>query len=212
MERIRRHVSYANVAATLALVLAMSGGAVAATGGFASGGTLRACANEEGRLKLLKSGEHCRRGTKSVSWNQTGPAGAPGVKGAIGASGPAGATGAQGGQGRQGTALAYAHVTAGASLDTANSSGVVDVKREEGFNKGYYCLYGNFTPHVATASIDYDENTGHEIAQDLGFSGSAVSGCPASGTGAPVRAAVLVRDYTSTVGALTDAGFYIIFD
>jgi hypothetical protein len=31
MERIRRHLSYANVAATLALVFAMSGGAIAAT-------------------------------------------------------------------------------------------------------------------------------------------------------------------------------------
>jgi hypothetical protein len=42
MQWIKRHISYANVAATLALVLAMSGGAVAATGGFSSGATLKA--------------------------------------------------------------------------------------------------------------------------------------------------------------------------
>ena len=44
MERITRHLSYANVAATLALVFAMSGGAIAATGGFSGGGKLQACA------------------------------------------------------------------------------------------------------------------------------------------------------------------------
>src|SRR5665647_3638988 len=86
MERIRRHLSYANVAATLALVFGMSGGAIAATGGFSSGGTLRACANEEGGLKLLQAGKRCKRGQKTVSWSQTGPAGANGAAGATGAT------------------------------------------------------------------------------------------------------------------------------
>jgi hypothetical protein len=102
MERIRGHLSYANVAATLALVFAMSGGAIAATGGFSSGGTLKACVNREGRLKLLKSGEHCKRGTKTVSWNQVGPAGAPGAPGAAGPAGQKGADGIKGVQGPEG--------------------------------------------------------------------------------------------------------------
>jgi hypothetical protein len=93
MARIRAHVTYANVAATLALVLAMSGGAIAATGGFASGGTLRACVNDEGRLKLLEAGKRCGKGKKTVSWNQNGPAGS---KGATGAPGTAGANGING--------------------------------------------------------------------------------------------------------------------
>jgi len=87
MERIRRHLSYANVAATLALVLAMSGGAIAATGGFTSGATLRACANEEGAIRLLKPGKTCRKGQKTVAWNMTGPAGATGAPGTAGATG-----------------------------------------------------------------------------------------------------------------------------
>jgi hypothetical protein len=99
MERISKHLSYANVAATLALVFAMSGGAIAATGGFSSGGSLRACANAEGRIKLLKSSEHCKRGQKSVSWNQVGPAGAKGASGPQGVGGPQGASGPQGAQG-----------------------------------------------------------------------------------------------------------------
>jgi hypothetical protein len=102
MKRIRGHLSYANVAATLALLFAMSGGAIAATGGFSSGGTLKACVNGEGRLKLLKAGEHCKHGTKTVSWNQVGPAGATGAPGATGAAGPAGLKGADGTKGVQG--------------------------------------------------------------------------------------------------------------
>jgi hypothetical protein len=102
MEGIGRHVSYANVAATLALVFAMSGGAIAASGGFSSGGQLQACVNEEGVLKLLKGGKKCKKGQKAVSWNQTGPAGTPGAKGVVGAPGATGATGADGATGAEG--------------------------------------------------------------------------------------------------------------
>lgn len=76
MDGMRRYLSYANVAATLALVLAMSGGAIAATRGFSSGGKLHACVNGEGGLRLLKPGKHCTRGQQAIGWNQEGPAGA----------------------------------------------------------------------------------------------------------------------------------------
>lgn len=99
MERIRRRISYANVAATMALVLAVSGGAYAATGGFSSGGTLHACVNEEGVIRLIKPGKKCKRGQTAVSWNQTGPAGAPGATGAMGAAGAPGTPGAKGAAG-----------------------------------------------------------------------------------------------------------------
>ena len=66
MERIRRHLSYANVAATLALVFAMTGGAIAATGGFSSSGKLQACVGSGGTLKLLKSGQRCHHGQQKV--------------------------------------------------------------------------------------------------------------------------------------------------
>lgn len=103
MERMRRRFSYANVAATLALVFAMSGGAIAATGGFASsGGELQACVKEDGSLKLLKPGKKCKKGQKAVSWGQTGPAGPRGATGATGATGPAGAAGAPGAKGTDG--------------------------------------------------------------------------------------------------------------
>jgi hypothetical protein len=102
MNGIKRHLSYANVAATLALVFAMSGGAIAASGGFSSGGTLQACVNGDGSLKLLKPGKHCARGQKTVAWNQQGPAGPAGKAGAAGAGGATGAVGGTGPQGKEG--------------------------------------------------------------------------------------------------------------
>src|SRR5664280_2034745 len=102
MERIKRHLSFANVAAGLALLFSMSGGAIAATGGFSSSGTLKACVNEEGAIRLLKPGKGCKKGQKAVSWNQVGPAGAKGVAGAPGTAGATGATGATGASGVQG--------------------------------------------------------------------------------------------------------------
>jgi hypothetical protein len=217
MERITRHVSYANVAATLALVFAMSGVGYAASGGFTSGGKLQACVNEEGTLKLLKAGKHCQKGQKSVSWGQVGPAGTKGATGAAGASGATGASGANGGpggqgaQGPQGTAIAYAHVRQNATLDASNSSGVVDVERDTETATGAYCLYGNFTPHVASALIDWDEAVGTDVVQEIGFSSDATFGCPSSPTGAPVRAWVVVRSY-APAAELMNAGFFITFN
>ena len=90
MERIRQHLSYANVTATLALVFAMSGGAIAATGGFTSASSsIKACVGGNGVLKL-QAGKKCKSGQKVVSWNQQGQAGA---QGSPGATGPQGAPG-----------------------------------------------------------------------------------------------------------------------
>jgi hypothetical protein len=96
MDRIRRHLSYANVAATLALVFAMTGGAIAATGGFTSGGKLQACVGSGGTLKLIKGGQRCHHGQQKVAWNQTGPQGPVGPTGPTGPTGPSGLTGQTG--------------------------------------------------------------------------------------------------------------------
>lgn len=164
MKRIRTHFSYANVAATLAVLFAMSGGAIAATGGFSSGGTLRGCVNEEGGLKLLKSGGHCRRGLKSVAWNVTGPAGRAGANGAAGAAGAAGAQGKEGAAGKEGkagpegqpgTARAYADVSATGAIVASRSKNVVSTSKA---SEGIYCVTLpssiDAKSAVAVASID----------------------------------------------------------
>ena len=121
MKRIAEHLSYANVAATLALVLAMSGGAVAATGGFTGGGKLEACVSQEGGLKLLKPGKKCKKGQSSISWNEIGPRGPAGVQGPAGAAGAVGAAGAPAAS----TVTLWAEVDASGHL--VASSGVTNV-------------------------------------------------------------------------------------
>lgn len=93
-----------NALGALALFVALGGTSYAATGGFTSGGQLRACVGESGGLTLLKAGKNCKRGQKSVSWSQTGPAGVKGASGPAGAAGAAGPAGAsvQGPQGAPG--------------------------------------------------------------------------------------------------------------
>ena len=99
-----------NAIGALALFVALGGTGYAATGGFNQGGTLKACVNGEGRLKVVGSGTHCHKGQKPVSWNQTGPkgaTGAAGANGAPGAQGPQGAHGAQGIEGPQGPSQVF---------------------------------------------------------------------------------------------------------
>jgi hypothetical protein len=122
----------------VALLFALSGGAIAATGGFSSGGKLQACVNEEGGLKLLKPGKHCRRGLKTVAWNlagrtgakvATGAAGAPGAKGLQGLQGSAGA---KGDPGANGTARAFGVIASTGAVVPANTTGLTSSKVGEG--------------------------------------------------------------------------------
>ena len=85
-----------NAPGALALFVALGGVSYAATGGFVSGGQLKACVNGGGSITLLNSGKHCKGGQKQIAWNQTGPAGPQGQPGAAGATGAPGATGATG--------------------------------------------------------------------------------------------------------------------
>jgi hypothetical protein len=83
LSKIRRRVTYANVAATLALVFAMSGGAYAAT-----------------HYKITSKAQISPKVLKTLK----------GAKGGRGPAGPAGAAGAAGAPGAAGTALAWATV------------------------------------------------------------------------------------------------------
>jgi hypothetical protein len=89
VERVLRYLGN-NALGALALFVVLGGTTYAATGGFVSGGQLRACVNEGGSITLMKAGKKCKHGQKPIAWNQTGPKGAPG---APGATGPAGANG-----------------------------------------------------------------------------------------------------------------------
>ena len=87
--------TYANVTATLALFVALGGGAYAATGGFvAPGGAVKLCVARNGSVNVARVGRRCRRGTATVTVNQRGVQGSRGPAGPKGARGPQGATGA----------------------------------------------------------------------------------------------------------------------
>ena len=101
---MRKRLSYANVTATLALVFAMSGGALAAN------------------HYLITSTKQIN---PSVLKKLTGKAGAPGSAGATGATGPGGATGpagATGGTGKEGPAGARSRLISRVNLFGAGSA------------------------------------------------------------------------------------------
>jgi hypothetical protein len=87
---IRARLTYANVAATLALILALGGGAFAATSFVGPKGQIRACVGKKGKLTLAKAGKGCGKGKRAVVWNQKGVAGPRGVAGPPGSPGSPG--------------------------------------------------------------------------------------------------------------------------
>jgi hypothetical protein len=103
-----------NAIGVVALFLAIGGTGYAATGGFSQGGKLTGCANSAGELRLLKSGKHCRRGQKTVTWNATGPQGPRGSQGPAGAPGGPGLSNAYEASRSAGPLIA----TEGATLET----------------------------------------------------------------------------------------------
>ncbi len=101
-QKLRNYLSYANVAATLALVFALTGGAFAATS-HSSGGSasFKATASATPVATVAKTKKKAApRSTRGPA----GPKGATGATGTTGATGPAGATGPGGSQGSQGPA------------------------------------------------------------------------------------------------------------
>jgi hypothetical protein len=87
-----RHLTYANVTATIALFVALGGGAIAATSLVGRDGKISACVKSRtGSVRLVASSRKCRKGERKVTWNQKGQPGQAGDRGLPGPStGPAG--------------------------------------------------------------------------------------------------------------------------
>lgn len=105
--RVRAGLSFANVTALAALVLAMAGGAYAVTGA-GTAATLHGCVSRRtGALRIIGSGRPCHRrrrqhgrvidpGEYAIAFNVQGPPGVPGTPGPAGPAGTPGAAGAPG--------------------------------------------------------------------------------------------------------------------
>ncbi len=93
LNRVRSHLSYANVVATGALFVALGGGAYGLTGVPDRNGVYRACADDKtGALRAVANTSSCRKaktvkrgkrriripGESAIAWNQQGKPGAPG--------------------------------------------------------------------------------------------------------------------------------------
>jgi hypothetical protein len=105
MRLIRRHLSYANVASTLALVFAMGGGAYAAIFPVHDGVIHTCFGKSNGALRVVRAGARCGRRERALAFNQrglVGPRGAGGAQGPVGKTGTTGKTGATGKTGRTG--------------------------------------------------------------------------------------------------------------
>ena len=98
MVRVRERLTYANVVATAALVLAMGGGAYAAISSIPGpDGVIHGCyAKKGGGLRLVGAGAKCAKGERAIAFNQRGPQGTTGTQGLQGVQGLQGAAGAQG--------------------------------------------------------------------------------------------------------------------
>jgi hypothetical protein len=90
--------TYANVAATVALVLALTTGAFAAASSIPGpDGVIHGCyQKQKGNLRLVSAGKKCLRSESGITWNQQGLQGAKGNTGATGAQGQQGPQGSQG--------------------------------------------------------------------------------------------------------------------
>lgn len=143
------------VVAFIALFIAATGFSIAAT---RPSGVIHACYKTRSGALFVVKGSKCPKGTKSLSWNQRGPAGSTGLKGAAGARGATGATGGAGAKGEAGTAVAYARVAVDGTLEPGDSGRQnknvvqVDVQHPAA---GVYC-FGGLPFGVASAMVSPD--------------------------------------------------------
>lgn len=110
-----RPPSPATVIATIALVFAATGFAVAAIPG--AGGVIHACyqtggtSGSPGAVRIIDdANSSCQAGEQAIAWNQTGPQGPAGPQGAAGPQGP------QGPAGQDGTAGTLKRTSAAGSI------------------------------------------------------------------------------------------------
>jgi hypothetical protein len=232
MRLSRRHLSYANVASTLALVFAMGGGAYAALSPVRDGVIHTCLRKSNGALRVVRAGARCGRRERALAFNQRGPVGPRGATGAQGPIGKTGATGKTGRTGASGRSVTSATLgvgnascaSGGSSFTTvsgttfacngvATSFASVDATAtlaasrgvtgvRPGVGTGVYCLKLSTTPSIGVASVRGD-SAASGSAQVLIPAASAA--CTATGD---TSAEVLT---SNSAGAATALPFTVLF-
>jgi hypothetical protein len=226
MRHIRRHLSYANVASTLALVFAMGGGAYAALSPVHDGVIHTCFRKSSGAVRVVRAGARCTRRERALAFNQRGPVGPRGSTGAQGAIGKTGATGKTGRTGASGRSVTSATLGVGNATCPSGGSSFTTVSGttsacngvatsfanvgatatlaasrgvtavQPGVGTGVYCLKLASTPSVGVASVRGDATTAG-TAQVLIPAASAA--CAATGDSS---AEVLTVNSTGTPASL----------
>lgn len=196
---IRRRLSYVNVAMTVALVFAMSGGAFAVAGKGTAGQATIAAKKKKSKAKVLRgpagpkgatgpagpagpSGPAGPAGPAGAK-GETGPAGAVGPQGPAGPEGPAGPAGKNGTNGKEGSPW-----TAGGTLPSGSAEtgvwSLTQLKAEENF--GGVKIPISFTIPLAAP---LDENHVHVIEPEAGLPGKEAvpAGCSLTRSGETVE-------------------------
>jgi hypothetical protein len=157
LRNVVEHLTYANVMATVAVFLALGGGAIAATsivGETSAPRTTKfsACVKRSGAMRMVSQRTRCKRRERKITWNQAGqvgpvgPAGTPGAPGAPGAPGPpgpqgpggpqgiSGAQGIQGVQGEQGEQGARGPAGTARAYALVRMDGTIDFEKSRNVN------------------------------------------------------------------------------
>jgi Collagen triple helix repeat (20 copies) len=103
LSALRRRLTYANVAASLALFIALGGSAFAASSFISKSGSITGCVDKSGAVRIVAAGKKCGKGEKSLKWSQKGPTGKTGKNGKNGNTGAQGLRGLTGPPGSAGT-------------------------------------------------------------------------------------------------------------
>jgi hypothetical protein len=188
MSLIRKRLSYANVIATLALILAVGGGTAIAASQFGK--------ETIGSRALKKESIGPGKLNPAAKAALQGPAGAKGAIGATGPAGPSGPGGPAGPVGAPGSALAYGYVNADGTLDGSKSKNIASSKK---VIPGYYCV----VPSVPTSNV-IASGEGGTIGKVIGASYSDnFTSCP--------DGAASVEIYKLPSG-VSDGPFFIVFN
>jgi hypothetical protein len=202
--RIFRHLSYANVIATLALFIALGGTATAAgrlliTGADVQDHSLTGADIKNGSIGTSALSSLARLNLKGAQ----GPAGLAGAPGATGAAGPAGP---QGDRGPAGTGVTTAKATG------ADQPGYVDLTPLASYTlpaSGDYVLFTNLTVANTGASNEY-LNCGYRFNGVI--SGAAGVDTTAGTTKTGVSAGVVTADGPTTVEFLCQGNGATTYD
>jgi hypothetical protein len=197
---LQRRSAPATVLGIIALVVAVAGGAYAATSGS---GTISVCVSQSGGG--LYKAKHCAAGDNTLSWNArgrrgrtgpAGPAGSTGANGSAGPTGPAGPAGPAGSTGPAGPAGNNVTVTETNSVSVANGSfGDVSVSCPSGDqalgggideNNVFTMFVTSSGPLIAGARTLGLANGQHGVA-----TGWIASGANDSGSTAPIVVSVI---------------------